>query len=315
MQLDWELLRSCWFLAGPTAAGKSATALELANRLGAEIISLDSMAIYRGMDIGTAKPGPADRGVIPHHLLDVIDPHEEYSLADYVAAAEAACRDIAARGRKILFVGGTGLYLRGVLRGVFDGPPADWEFRQELETLASQHADDYLHGRLAEVDPVAAGRLHPRDHRRLIRAIEVHHATGQPLSSQHRHGPLPAAERPQNVFWLHPPRDWLHERINRRVEKMLGEGLIAEVERLLATGHPLSRTARQGLGYKEVIDHLEGGTDVAELAELIKSRTRQFAKRQHTWFRNLEECRPVETTGTESPADLATQILQRAYTE
>lgn len=311
MQWDLELLRRCWFLAGPTASGKSAAGLELARRLSAEIISLDSMAIYRGMDIGTAKPSPAERREIPHHLMDVIDPHEEYSLADYVAASEEAARGIMGRGKAVLFVGGTGLYLRGVLRGVFDGPSADWDFRRELEAAAKE-SDDYLHQRLKAVDPIAAEKLHPRDHRRLIRAIEVHHVTGQPLSAQHRHGPLPEADRPQNVFWIHPAREWLYDRINRRVEDMLEQGLVSEVERLLAGPSPLSRTARQGLGYKEVIDHLEGRTSFEEMVDFIKRRTRQFAKRQHTWFRNLEECRAINIQGTETPAQLAERILREA---
>jgi tRNA dimethylallyltransferase len=312
MQWDLELLRNSWFLAGPTASGKTAVGLELAHRLDAEIVSLDSMAIYRGMDIGTAKPTKHEQGRIPHHLINVIDPHEEYSLAEYVAAAESAASDIIRQGKAVLFVGGTGLYLRGVLRGVFDGPPADWTFRRELETLARTQSEEYLHQRLAEVDPVSAERLHPRDHRRLIRAIEVQHLTGRPLSEQHEHGPLPEPDRPRNVFWIHPPRMWLYERINRRVEQMFEEGLQAEVEKLLAGPWPLSLTARQALGYKEVIDHLAGKIDPAEMVDLIQRRTRQFAKRQHTWFRNLEECRAVEIQGSESPAQLAESILRIA---
>jgi tRNA dimethylallyltransferase len=271
------------------------------------------MAIYRGMDIGTAKPTKADEREIPHHLIDVIGPHEEFSLADYVSAAEEAARDIAGRGKAVLFVGGTGLYLRGVLRGVFDGPSADWDFRRELEA-AARESEAYLYERLKAVDPACAERLHPRDYRRLIRAIEVHHVTGQPLSEQHRHGPLPDAERPRNVFWIHPPREWLYERINRRVEDMLDKGLIAEVQKLLSGPFPPGRTARQGLGYKEVIDHLEGRTSYDEMVDLTQRRTRQFAKRQHTWFRNLEECRAINIQGTEMPAQLAEMILEAAST-
>ena len=309
MQFDLGLLQHCWFLAGPTAAGKTAAALALAERLEAEIISLDSMAIYRGMNIGTAKPAAAEQQRVPHHLIDAIDPHEEYSLADYVAAAEVAANEISARGKTVLFAGGTGLYLRGVLRGVFDGPAADWEFRKELEAAAARGDEDYLHERLKEVDPDAASKLHPRDHRRIIRAIEVFHQTGRPLSAQHEHGPLPEAKRPRNVFWLHPPRDWLYDRINRRVDQMLAEGLMEEVETLLAAPMPLSRTARQALGYKETIDHLEGRIEASEMADLIKRRTRQFAKRQHTWFRNLEECKAVDITGTETAEQIASMLV------
>ncbi len=310
MQLDAELLKKCWFLAGPTASGKTAAAVLLAERLGAEIVSLDSMAIYRGMDIGTAKPAPEEQRGVPHHLIDIIEPHEAFSLADYVAAADRAVRDIFSRGRSVLFAGGTGLYLRGVLRGVFEGPSADWDFRRELEAAAQAEAEDDLHSRLEAVDPVAAGRIHPRDRRRLIRALEVYHLTGKPLSAQQQHGPLPVGDRPRNVFWLNPPRDWLHERINHRAERMLERGLVAEVEDLLASPRPISQTARQALGYKEVIDYLKGNIDHAGMREMIQRRTRQFAKRQHTWFRNLEECRPLGITGTETPREIAEAIFQ-----
>lgn len=309
MQIDLGLLQQCWFLAGPTAAGKTAAALALAERLDAEIISLDSMAIYRGMDIGTAKPTKAEQERVHHHLIDAIAPHEEYSLADYVAAAETAAKEIVSRGRRVLFAGGTGLYLRGVLRGVFEGPSADWEFRRGLEAAAASAGEGYLHERLKEVDPVAAVKLHPRDHRRIIRAIEVFHQTGEPLSAQQEHGPLPESERPKNVYWLYPPRDWLHERINRRVDQMLDEGLVEEVRNLLSAPMPLSRTARQALGYKEVIDHLEGRIDAGEMADLIKRRTRQFAKRQHTWFRNLEECQAVDIVGIETADEIAALLV------
>ncbi len=312
MQFDLDLLQTCWFLAGPTAVGKTATAIALAQKLGAEIISLDSMAIYRNMNIGTAKPTLAEQAEVPHHLIDVIDPNEEYSLADYVTAAETAAKEITNRGQCVLFAGGTGLYLRGVLRGVFDGPAADWDFRKELETSAKTESEDFLHQQLTEIDPIAAEKLHPRDHRRIIRAMEVYHLTGLPLSEQHQHGPLPESVRPRNVFWMNPPRGWLHERVNHRVDQMLEAGLVQEVEDLLAAPKPLSRTAAQGLGYKEVIAFLSGELDRDEMQELIQRRTRQFAKRQHTWFRNLEECHAIDIVGTESADQLAEELIQRA---
>jgi tRNA dimethylallyltransferase len=311
MQLDSDILHATWFLAGPTACGKSQTACELAELLGAEIVALDSMSLYRGMDIGTAKPDAAQRARIPHHLIDVLDPHEEFSLADYVEAAAKTAREIVSRSRVPLFVGGTGLYLRGVLRGVFPGPAADWPLRRELENLVGREGESALHARLAQVDPVLAGRLAPGDVRRVIRGIEVFQLTGTPLSSQQQHGPLPENQRPPHVYWLHPPRPWLHERINRRVDQMFHEGLVAEVQRLLYRVPPLGKTARQALGYKEVIDGLAAGQSVQEMAVLIQTRTRQFAKRQHTWFRNLAECRPVDITGTETPRELALQLLRR----
>ena len=163
-------IADCWFLSGPTASGKSAVALSLARLIDAEIVSLDSMALFRGMEIGTAKPSPAERAQVPHHLLDVIDPWEEYSLAQYVAAASRAVDEILARGKTPLFVGGTPLYLKSLLRGIFEGPPADWELRRRLIEQSEREGPFWLYGQLAEVDPLSAKRLHPRDSRRIIRA-------------------------------------------------------------------------------------------------------------------------------------------------
>lgn len=310
MQFDVDVLKKCWFLTGPTGCGKTEVGLHLARSLAAEIVSLDSMSLYRGMDIGTAKPLPEAREHVPHHLIDILEPHEEFSLAEYVAAAAACCRDILARGRVPLFVGGTGLYLRGVLRGVFEGPPADWPYRRRLQDEAERREPGFLRERLRRVDPAAAARLHANDTRRLIRALEVHYATGVPLSEQQQQLPLACDQRPEHVYWLAPPRGWLYDRINSRVEDMFHNGLVDEIQRLLAAGQPLSRTARQALGYKEVIDYLEGRGTRSETIERIQKRTRRLAKQQHTWFRNLEECRPLEMTGDERPGQLADRILR-----
>jgi tRNA dimethylallyltransferase len=312
MRFPPDLLRQCWFLAGPTACGKTAVGVALAERLDAEVVSLDSMTLYRGLNVGTAKPTATERGSIPHHLLDVLDPWAEFSVADYLAAAERVCREIVDRGRVPLFVGGTGLYLRSLLRGVFEGPSADWEYRRRLEAQAGTHPPGWLHAQLAQVDPAAAARLHPADERRLIRALEIHHRTGRPASEQQQEPPLPPDQRPPHVYWLVPPRDWLYERINTRVDQMIQQGLVDEVRRLLADPRGLSRTARQALGYKEIIEHLEGRRPLPEAVERLKTRTRQFAKRQHTWFRHLEECRPVPITGKESAAEIAARILHLA---
>jgi tRNA dimethylallyltransferase len=174
----------CWFLTGATATGKTRVGIALAQRLGAEIISLDSMAIYRGMDIGTAKPTAEDRAAVPHHLVDIVEPADEYSVAQYVEAAAATVAEIRTRGREVLFVGGTPLYLKSLLRGLFDGPPANWEVRQEIEDELATVGQAALHERLTQIDPVAASNIHPHDTRRLIRALEVFRATGEPLSHQ-----------------------------------------------------------------------------------------------------------------------------------
>lgn len=308
MQIDSSLLRSAWFLGGPTACGKSEVAIHLAKLINAEIIAMDSMSLYRGMDIGTAKATPDQQARVPHHLIDILDPHEDFSLADFVTTAERICREIVARDRLPLFVGGTGLYLRGLLRGVFDGPAADPEFRRRIETQAADEDSDWLHRELAKVDPESAAKLHPNDARRLVRALEVHHVTGRPLSAQQRQSALAPEDRPQYVYWLEPPRAWLHERINRRVEAMVAEGLIDEVRALLDRTPPISQTAAQALGYKEAIAHIQGEQSLTETIDLIQRRTRQFAKRQHTWFRNLEECIAIPITGQETPEELAHRI-------
>jgi len=315
MKFSTSLLRQCWFLAGPTAVGKSELALHLAAHLNAEILSLDSMAIFRGMDIGTAKPDSRQQQMVPHHLIDLIQPDDEFSTAQYLQAAMACCDELLSRGKTPLFVGGTGLYLRALLRGVFEGPPADWKFRTQLSEQAARHGTGWLHRQLQEIDPVSAARLHPNDERRLIRSLEIAHLTGQPASTLQQEIPLPVEERTEHVYWLHPPRDWLADRIDRRVDQMFELGFEQEVRTLLKSAHPPGRTARQALGYRELIEWIEAGPQDAEfrglepVTEQIKTHTRQFAKRQETWFRNLEECREVAIDGTETPEELCGRIL------
>jgi len=298
----------CWFLTGPTAAGKTPVGVELARRIDAEIVSMDSMALYRGMDVGTAKPTLEQRRRVPHHLIDLIEPHRQYSLARYLEAAEGCIEEIKARGREALFVGGTPLYLKGLLRGIFEGPPADWEFRKQLRQQAREHGPGYLHRRTAEVDPVAAERLHPNDTRRLVRALEVYQKTGRPISELQRQFDSGSPAEECRVFVLNWPRRELHARIDRRVEEMFSAGLVEEVRRLLAGREPLGKTARKAVGYREVIEHLEGKRGLAETIELVKTHTRQLAKRQYTWFRSLSECRFVSVPGQIDPAELARRI-------
>ena len=308
MKLSSLVLRQCWFLAGPTACGKSAASIILADRLNAEIISLDSMAIYRRMDIGTAKPSKADLQRVTHHLIDIADPHEEYSVAEFVRHASGAAEEIIGRQRVPLFVGGTGLYLRSILRGLFEGPEPDWSFRNSLEQLAIQNGSQWLHDKLAACDPVTAARLHPNDMRRIIRALEVFEITGRPISEDQQHHPLSLADRPRAVVWLEPPREWLRARIDLRVDQMMSDGWLEETRELMKLQPPPSRTACQALGYRELIDHLNGQLTLEAAVEQIKISTRQFAKRQHTWFRNLEECCPLAMTGLESPGQIADRI-------
>ena len=305
MNTDPVATANCWFLTGPTASGKTAVGLELARMLGAEIISLDSMALYRGMDIGTAKPTPAERAATPHHLVDIIDPDQESSLAQYVDAAGLAAGEIASRRRVPLFVGGTPLYLKALLRGIFAGPPADWTLRRKLQAVARAEGTQSLHARLAEVDPRTARRLHPRDERRVIRAIEVWEKTGQSITDLQQQFDRVRTAEACRVFVLDWPRTELIELINARVGAMFEHGLMDEVRGLLARPLGLSRTASQALGYREVIEHLEGARNLAETIELVKLRTRQFAKRQMTWFRSLSECRFVSVAGSFDASSIA----------
>ena len=305
--LSPALLSRCWFLAGPTASGKTAVSVELSGRLNAEVVALDSMSLYRGMDVGTAKPDRATRERVPHHLIDILEPHEEYSLAEYLQAAEQCCQAIVDRGRVPLFVGGTGLYLRTVLRGLFVGPAANWELRHAWEEEARVHGAEALHAKLAAVDAVTAARLHPNDVRRVIRALEVYEITGRTLSEQQQEGPRP--ERPQNVYWLEPDRACLHVRIETRVRQMLDEGWLDEVRKLAAATQPLSRTAGQAVGYRELLEYLAGRLSYEVAVRQTVEHTRQFAKRQYTWFRNLEECTAVPVTAKDTPAMIADRIL------
>ncbi|MDA1231932.1 MAG: tRNA (adenosine(37)-N6)-dimethylallyltransferase MiaA [Planctomycetota bacterium] len=315
MNFPVSLLRKCWFVTGPTASGKSSAAMHLASELNAEIVSLDSMAVYRGMTIGTAKPSAADRQAVPHHLVDIADASQDFSVTEFVRLAHDSAADIVTRGRVPLFVGGTGLYLRSILRGMFEGPEADWALRNQWEQLAFQRGPDWLLAQLAERDPVTAGRLHANDMRRIIRAIEVFELTGTRLSEDQQHRPRPFGERPACVVWLQPPRPWLHHRINSRIDVMIENGWLEETRELLNSDPPPGRTARQALGYQELIRHLDGELTLNEAIGLIKISTRQFAKRQHTWFRNLEECTPVEMTGDESGATLAELIVGLRHPE
>jgi tRNA dimethylallyltransferase len=304
----------CWFLTGATAVGKTGVGIALARRIGAEIVSLDSMAIYRGMDIGTAKPSAAERAAVPHHLLDIVDPAEEFSVAQYVDAAAATVADIRARGKEVLFVGGTPLYLKSLVRGLFDGPPADWQLRHEIEEELADVGQQALYERLVQVDPVAASHIHPHDTRRLIRALEVFRATGEPISHQQlqfEEG-RPAAEC--RVFVLRRPREELHERIEGRVEAMIDAGLVDEVRRLTSEGRQLGRTARQAVGYREVLGYLTGEYDREEMIARMKARTRRFAKRQGTWFRSLSECRFVDIAGRIDVDTVAEEIARQGLT-
>jgi tRNA dimethylallyltransferase len=285
-------------LTGPTGSGKTDLGIELAEALGGEIISMDSMTLYRGMDIGTAKPSPAQRRRVRHHLIDVLDPWQSASVAWWLQQAAACCRDIEQRGRQVLLVGGTPFYLKALLCGLFDGPPANRHLRQRLAEERLRAGPAALHQRLAAVDPVSAQRLHPNDSHRVIRALEVWELTGKPLSAWQTQWPAAgstvaaASERP-SILWLDLPRAELCARIDRRVVEMFDAGFLDEVAALQRLPQPLSREAGQALGYRQILDIDASGAAQEALIAEIQLRTRNFAKRQITWFRHLPGCLPA----------------------
>lgn len=276
----------CWFLTGPTAAGKSALAIPMAHRLGADIVSVDSMAVYRGLDVGTAKPSAEDRAAVPHHCVDAVSPAHSFSVAEWLELAVSAVDDCRARGRQILFVGGTPLYLRGLRDGLADLPAADPTIRASLVAEAEAQGPERLHARLATIDPEAAARIHPRDTKRIVRALEVCTLTGQPLSAAQLPTHDPIFE--ERLMILDVTREELAKRIDRRVEAMFASGLIEETEVALAGPGGIGPTARQAPGYTEAIEFLAGHIDRGEAIRRTQLRTRQLAKRQRTWFRSFK---------------------------
>ena len=286
-----KLTLSCWYLTGPTCVGKSKVALALARCLDAEVISMDSMAVYREMDIGTAKLAPEDRGGIPHYLIDIVDPSDNYSLAQYVNEAADKIAEIHLRNKNVLFVGGTPLYLKAMLRGIFEGPPADQDFRRELQRKMQGQPPEVLHGLLKKVDPVSATRLHPNDIKRVVRALEVYEKTKKPISEFQKQFDVGTPSERCNVYVMHMPRELLYAKINKRIDRMIYDGLLDEVQMLAKRNFPVGTSARQALGYKELFDYLEGKSTYPQAVEYIKQNTRNFAKRQETWFRSLCECR------------------------
>lgn len=276
-------------ICGPTASGKTALALRLAEHFAVEIISADSRQVYRRMDIGTAKATAEERALIPHHLVDVVDPDEDFTAADFLHLGRKALAEIAGRGHLPLVVGGTGLYIEALLRGLVDAPGADPDLRRELLQGEEKHGPGSLHKRLQAVDPVLAEQLAPQNLVRIVRALEVFYQSGQPLSElQARHAAVPSPFRVITIG-LAPQRELLYERIDRRVEAMMAAGLLAETEALLASGYSPRLKALQTIGYRECIDHLAGDTSLQKAVDLIQRNSRRYAKRQMTWFKRDNE--------------------------
>lgn len=285
-------------LIGPTAVGKTALSLALAERFSCEIVGLDSMQIYRHMDIGTAKATEEERARVPHHLLDVVDPDEEYHVARYVADATEACRRIIGRGNRPLLVGGTGLYLKGLLEGLFEIPPVPEPVRDSLRQRLAKEGRAVLFAELSLCDPESAERIHPNDTHRLLRALEIFQATGRTWSEHLREQQVQPALTTVLQIGLHCEREALYGRINLRVEKMVEEGLLGEVEKLLAMGYDPGLKAMQSIGYRHMLQYLQGQWDWEETLFLLARDTRRYAKRQMTWFGNDPNIRWFAPTDT-----------------
>ena len=281
-------------IQGPTASGKTELAIRIAESLGGEIINADSMQVYRGMDIGTAKPSPDLQKRVRHHLLDIVSPDKNFSAGDFRREAVKAISEIHSRGAKPILVGGTGLYIRVLLKGLVEVPPADPEYRKELQELIERSGGDFLLSKLALLDPVSAAALHPNDHVRIIRALEVFRQSGSPISAfRDRHGFM-AEEYDYLKIGIRLSREELYSRINRRVECMIDEGLEDEVKGLLASGYDLELKSMKSIGYREMCSYLAGECTIDEAVELIKRNTRRYCKRQETWFRGDSEIYWVE---------------------
>lgn len=302
------------FILGCTGCGKSAVALELAERIGGEILSMDSMQIYRRMDIGTAKPSAAERARVPHHLIDLIEPWETFSVAAFVSKAESAMTEIASRGRRILAVGGTALYIKALSEGLFEGPSADPAVRERLKREAEAVGLEAMHERLRRVDPLAAQRIHVNDERRIVRALEVHELTGTPITDLQTQWDRQRTRHHCRFIGLRRELEDQNHRSNERVREMMRQGLVEEVRALLALPSALSHTARQALGYAEIIEHLEGRLSLDEAVEKIKINTRQFAKAQRTWFKRFRPAEWIDLTPQSNPHEVADELGRRLLT-
>lgn len=317
-------------ILGCTASGKGELARVLAPALGGEILSVDSMKVYRGMDIGTAKPPAAERAAIPHHLIDVADPWESFSAARFVTEADAAVQDMHARGRVCVAVGGTMLYFKAFYHGLLPGPAADAAFREQLRRRAEAEGLEALHAELARVDPAAAARIHRNDLRRIERALEVYHLTGRPISGQQTQwevGRAGGEDRPdgtghsnflpgpRRADWrwllvaLHRPREVASRRINERVRRMVAAGLVEEARRIWSDPRGVGEQARQAVGYAELFAHFEGRCSLDEAIEKIKIHSRRLAKHQRTWLRPMTGLHRIDVGEDEAGEHLLPRVL------
>ena len=302
-------------VVGPTASGKSALAVALATRFGGEVVSCDSTAVYRGIDIGTDKVPAAERRGIPHHLIDVAGPDEVYSAARYAADAGAVIRDIHARGTLPIVAGGTGFYYRALVRGLFPGPARDDRLRARLERVGARRGDLALHRWLARVDADSARRIQPRDRKRLVRALEVYLLTGRPLTAHFAETRSPIAGAAVLPIGVRVPRDALACRVAARVDQQFARGVVDEVRRLIAAGVPRGAHAFSGLVYRQVIELLDGVRDEAATRELIVRENIRYARRQLVWFRAEADVRWLDGPGESAPLQREAEAMVREFLE
>lgn len=298
---------SAIYLVGPTGVGKTAVSLDLAQKLNAEIVIADSMQVYRGLDIGTAKPTAEQRRRVPHHMLDVVNPLAEFNVAQFLKLAQNTLKEIQQRSRHGLIVGGTGLYIKVLIDGIFEGPSKDPQVRRRLE----EEDSEILYDRLKNVDSVAASKIQSRNRRRVIRALEVYEMTGRPISEFQKEWGLPQSEA--CVIGLERERKDLYQKINERVDQMFELGLVSEVEVLLKRGVDQNLVVMQAIGYKEVMDYLKGRCTLEEAKTLIKQNTRHLAKRQMTWFRKDPRIHWFKFQLDEGCSEMAQRIFEFLY--
>ncbi|ODS33613.1 MAG: tRNA delta(2)-isopentenylpyrophosphate transferase [Candidatus Scalindua rubra] len=296
-------------LTGPTATDKTEIGFNIAREIEGEIVSADSMLFYRGMNIGTAKPSLSMRKIVSHHLIDIIYPWESYSVGKYVRDAEEVISNLFKKKRKFLITGGSPLYIKGIINGIFNGPEADWSIREKLKRIANKKGSSFVHGILQKVDPVKAKELHPNDLRRVIRAIEIYKKTGRQVSVLQEQYRKTRKNYKFKIICLTREKEDLYRRIDKRVETMFEKGLVDEVQSLLDNPKGLSRQAKQALGYKEVICYLEGECTLSETKEMIKLNTRKFSKRQMTWFRSFPGIHWLEIKGHEESKEISEKIV------
>ena len=295
-------------ILGVTASGKGRLAFEIAKKTGGEIISIDSMKVYRRMDIGTGKPSFQRRQEVKYHLIDVVEPGESFAVNTFLDMTEQAIEQIKSRGNPVIAAGGTALYIKALLYGLFEGPGTNKEIRDQLKQQVQAEGLLKLHSKLAKLDPSAAARIHPNDQKRIIRALEVYHLTGKPISSFQQQFGADETRENWKIIGIEREKPDASSRINARVKKMVEAGLVEEVRNLLNEPAPLSQQARCAIGYAEIIDHLNGETTIHEATELIKRNTRRLAKGQRTWFRTFKNVNRLKTDSSELPDE----ILEKA---